>query len=72
MSDDSETRTPRGPIERAPILIRMNALIQENGDGTWSASVPVLSLGVVTGPSRDVTLRCLADSLSESLVPGTE
>lgn len=71
-STSTEARVPleplvrRGPVQRVPIQITLQALVQDNGDGTWSATVPVLSLGVETGPSLEITLQRLADALSVS------
>ena len=65
-----DQRGPRGQIARVPIQITLTALLQDNGDGTWSATVPVLSLDVETGPGRDITLQRLADALSAAFTRG--
>ena len=69
MSDDA--RQPvmpdsslRSSVIRVPITVTLEALAQDNGDGTWTVAVPALTRGTETAPTLDCALRRMSDVLS--------
>lgn len=64
VNSDRLVRPNRGPVQSVPIWLTLEALVQDNGDGTWSATVPALTRGVETGPSKEIVLHRLKQALS--------
>lgn len=54
----------RGQVIHVPITVTLEAFAQDNGDGTWTVTVPDVTNGTATGPSLDIALRRMADALS--------
>lgn len=54
----------RSAIVRVPITVTLEALAQDNGDGTWTVAVPALTHRTETAQTLDCALRRMADALS--------
>lgn len=56
----------RSDVIHVPITVTIDALAQDNGDGTWTAiaSLGGRSVGPITGETRDEALSLVADLAS--------
>jgi hypothetical protein len=59
-----EADVRRGPVLHVPLTISVEALVQDNGNGTWTVAVPSMTRGIETAPSLRTALLRMADALS--------